>query len=611
MYYESEEHWVWEYDSTWEDEYDPKSDLRKPSKRGTSRSARAARDMQNYRRGYPDTEDQDYDEMNLKFYKNEICFEPNGVRIEDILEHWKKEYDQLEENHSYIQWLFPLREMGMNWYAKPLTQQEIEVLKTDEDVKRRFCEAYKLMLDFYGIKLMDEKTGEVARAQNYKERFSNLNRHGHNNLRITRILKCLGELGYESFQFHLVRFFLEETLVKKELPNVRRSALDYFMFTLRNREQRKELVLFAWEQLKDKGKFIWGPSWYLKNRELSTDSCIKRGKVQLDNNEKNICVGMDEGNSGVDVSKKKPEAQQSSIEPGHTEEKKEKSTDESFSDKNTQKELPHNPETNEYNSGTGSIAKDKSEPQQAVDGAEHNMEQKEKDKIKETSENVKQEQSEQEGTGDSSLDKNPQKELPHTLENEGVDKPMLEEAGDLGGREEGQVEAEGKNSNRGALTKVVEEANLKVDKSVCGDDTVAKVEDPMKRKDFPSTEERDTYKSGDSVSKKIKLNDMHDSLQRNMSNCCISPDGVSKNCSISEQRPRKESTVNNMDGIQASNEIIVEEQARQPEGSMEQIGNGLSQGAGGGNLNKDGASGTETNENVSVPDDNIDTLESE
>lgn len=32
------------------------------------------------------------------------------------------------------------------------------------------------MLDFYGIRLADEKTGKVERAENWKQRFNNLNR---------------------------------------------------------------------------------------------------------------------------------------------------------------------------------------------------------------------------------------------------------------------------------------------------------------------------------------------------------------------------------------------------------------------------------------------------
>ncbi|XP_010155662.1 PREDICTED: opioid growth factor receptor, partial [Eurypyga helias] len=227
------------------------------------RNWNAARDLQRYRHCYPgliESENEEEEEMwNLSFYKNEISFLPQGLPIETLLERWWDNYEILEENHSYIQWLFPLREHGMNWRAKPLTCQEIQAFKKSKEVMQRLIRAYQLMLRFYGIILTNEETGELKRAENWAERFQNLNRYSHNNLRITRILKCLGEMGYEDYQVHLVKFFLTETLVKETLPNVKRSALDYFLFTIRSKQKRRELVHYAWQHFKPRGSFVWGP----------------------------------------------------------------------------------------------------------------------------------------------------------------------------------------------------------------------------------------------------------------------------------------------------------------------------------------------------------------
>uniref|UniRef100_A0A8C3UPT8 Opioid growth factor receptor n=1 Tax=Catharus ustulatus TaxID=91951 RepID=A0A8C3UPT8_CATUS len=223
----------------------------------------AARDLQRYRKHYPDLKDTENDEeeemWNLSFYKNDIAFVPHGVHIETLLSSWGDKYETLEENHSYIQWLFPLREHGMNWRAKPLTCQEIQAFRKSKEVMDRFIRAYKLMLGFYGINLVSEETGELERAENWRERFENLNRFSHNNLRITRILKCLGEMGYEDYQVHLVKFFLTETLVEETLPNVKRSALDYFLFTVRSKRKRRELVHYAWQHFRPQSSFVWGP----------------------------------------------------------------------------------------------------------------------------------------------------------------------------------------------------------------------------------------------------------------------------------------------------------------------------------------------------------------
>ncbi|KAJ6665714.1 hypothetical protein lerEdw1_002084 [Lerista edwardsae] len=224
----------------------------------------AARDMQRYRRHYPgleetDTEAREEEMWNLSFYKNEIRFLPRGLYIDELLDVWQNDYKTLEENHSYIQWLFPLREQGMNWRAKLLTCREIQAFRKSKEVMDRFIQVYQLMLGFYGISLTNKETGELSRAGNWRERFQNLNLYSHNNLRITRILKCLGELGFEHYQVHLVKFFLMETLVHQTLPRVQKSAMDYFMFTVRNKQKRRELVHFAWQHFDRKRDFVWGP----------------------------------------------------------------------------------------------------------------------------------------------------------------------------------------------------------------------------------------------------------------------------------------------------------------------------------------------------------------
>lgn len=224
------------------------------------RSFYAARDLYKYRHQYPNFKDIRYqnDLSNLRFYKNKIPFKPDGVYIEEVLNKWKGDYEKLEHNHTYIQWLFPLREQGLNFYAKELTTYEIEEFKKTKEAIRRFLLAYKMMLEFFGIKLID-KTGNVARAVNWQERFQHLNESQHNYLRITRILKSLGELGYESFKSPLVKFILHEALVENTIPNIKQSALEYFVYTIRDRRERRKLLRFAQKHYTPSENFIWGP----------------------------------------------------------------------------------------------------------------------------------------------------------------------------------------------------------------------------------------------------------------------------------------------------------------------------------------------------------------
>ncbi|KAI4891332.1 hypothetical protein NFI96_031736 [Prochilodus magdalenae] len=196
---------------------------------------------------------------NLWFYQNKMKSRPDDVSIEELQNELFGNYTSQEKMHAYIQWLFPTQEIGTNSEAYVLTPEEIKLFRKDEMAKDRLLKSYRLMLDFYGMKLLDEKTGEVCRADNWRERFENLDRNTHNNLRITRILKCLGILGFQHYQAPLVHFFLEETLVNGNLPSLKRSVLDYFIFSVLDRSERKVLIRFAFEKFKPKEEFVWCP----------------------------------------------------------------------------------------------------------------------------------------------------------------------------------------------------------------------------------------------------------------------------------------------------------------------------------------------------------------
>ncbi|XP_017264836.1 opioid growth factor receptor [Kryptolebias marmoratus] len=334
---------VCDYDSTWDTESDgddpageSHSRRTNPDKNKSSwaiwhhtpRNLRAAKDMQNYRRGYPNLTDEECSEdkmSNLQFYLNKFPSAPDDIYIDSFLKEWKNDYKKLERVHSYIQWLFPLREPGVNYMASELTKKEIEAFKKNEDAKRRLVESYELMLGFYGVRLVNKETGEVKRAENWKERFGNLERNMHNNLRITRILKSLGELGFKHYQAPLVRFFLEETLVKKTLSSVKRSVLDYFLFAVLDKQKRQELVKFAYLHFEPKDKFVWCPrkvQKQLRKAEKSKDgeAAVQQKEDGLDNNSK-----AQKGNDkNKDKSKQpeesaKPQAEDETVRNGNVE----------------------------------------------------------------------------------------------------------------------------------------------------------------------------------------------------------------------------------------------------------------------------------------------------
>nr|XP_020448461.1 opioid growth factor receptor-like [Monopterus albus] len=256
------------YDSTWEVE-EPQESPAKTTRRlpGTtrykfSRFESAARDMQNYRHDYRLMRqhcNQNDNKPNLSFYLGEGYSSPDDLRIDDFHDKWKGDYEKLEYAHNYIQWLFPLQEPGVNPKASTLTKEEIKEFLENSKARENLLKSYELMLDFYGIELCNKETGQVTRAPNWRDRFNNLDSHTHNNLRITRILKCLGTLGYPQYQYPLVLFFLKETLINGELPRVKESVLSYFVFAVLDKRQRRRLIKFAYLHYEPKDEFVWCP----------------------------------------------------------------------------------------------------------------------------------------------------------------------------------------------------------------------------------------------------------------------------------------------------------------------------------------------------------------
>jgi len=202
----------------------------------------ASDDLSDYRNGYPNQRDNIHLNDNYKFYNGEIPSIPDGDYIDNIHESWKGKYNRLEIHHGYIQWLFPIREHGMNSECQPLQLHEIQKMKDDPIIIERLLKSYDLILDFYGFVVEEKTTGKLKRAENWEERFNNLNTHSHNFLRITRILKCLGEFGFEHYKKPFLEFFITEIWENQTLKSCAQSCRNYWVGTIKNDEDRKELL---------------------------------------------------------------------------------------------------------------------------------------------------------------------------------------------------------------------------------------------------------------------------------------------------------------------------------------------------------------------------------
>ena len=179
--------------------------------------------------GTPAKETEKPTNQNFLFFTNQLKSKPDGDFIENIHRKWAGDYYKLESHHGFIQWLFPLPEPGMNSEAQTLTMEEIKDIRSNEKALDRLLRSYELMLDFYGMKLVNRATGEISKAPNWRGRFMHLNQSSHNYLRITRILKCFGLLGMEKYQFPFVDFCLKEIFETEMLENARQSCINYWI----------------------------------------------------------------------------------------------------------------------------------------------------------------------------------------------------------------------------------------------------------------------------------------------------------------------------------------------------------------------------------------------
>lgn len=65
------------------------------------------------------------------------AFEFELIQAVDTLEARAHSWVSLVSNHAFVQWLFPIREQGVNWQSQPLQQHEIATIKGDEHAMSR------------------------------------------------------------------------------------------------------------------------------------------------------------------------------------------------------------------------------------------------------------------------------------------------------------------------------------------------------------------------------------------------------------------------------------------------------------------------------------------
>lgn len=170
------------------------------------------------------------------------------MNLEDVLS-WKGNYQRLEKNHAYIQWLFPnFFDSKFNDDAQALTHGEAALFRMDERIARLYVKSYRLFLDFIGLRLTDELTGAVCRVKGGSGRLRKalLPQKGelvnHNQNRVRRVLASLAVVGFRRYLSPLIAHLeweISGEAVSGEAPVLKKLAKPFsksekpFLYTLK------------------------------------------------------------------------------------------------------------------------------------------------------------------------------------------------------------------------------------------------------------------------------------------------------------------------------------------------------------------------------------------
>lgn len=115
--------------------------------------------------------------------------------------------NELEEDHFYIQWIFPLPEASKAVPEAPILRQEdINRFRESYELKSNMLKMALKMFDFYGLKVGEgESKGKIVKADDFDEKAQNwLTPRNHNFLRLSRIIRSMKLLGLEGLakNFH-------------------------------------------------------------------------------------------------------------------------------------------------------------------------------------------------------------------------------------------------------------------------------------------------------------------------------------------------------------------------------------------------------------------------
>lgn len=151
-----------------------------------------------------------------------------GLYLRDILSFTN---EQLEQEHHYIQWCFPLPKKSLyNIRAPKLTKQDILDICDSDVIKNNLIALFTKMMRFYDLNITTECFGFYKDVESLSWTYDFNN---HNYLRLTRIIKCLNLCKMEKLAFNLY-LALEYIYNNSKTANISQETLNYWRLAASN-----------------------------------------------------------------------------------------------------------------------------------------------------------------------------------------------------------------------------------------------------------------------------------------------------------------------------------------------------------------------------------------
>ena len=108
----------------------------------------------------------------------------------------------METDCGFIQWLFPLKTLGVNPQAPVVKKNDHKVLGQIDDFKLKMLEHFFLFIEFMGLKY-DQRRGTFQKVN--AKQWRSWIEHPHNNNRMSRVLISMNDFGLKE----IARDFLD------------------------------------------------------------------------------------------------------------------------------------------------------------------------------------------------------------------------------------------------------------------------------------------------------------------------------------------------------------------------------------------------------------------